>query len=124
MTKTVSLAAGIMLLGSITAGAQSITGTVREAQTGTPLRSMVVAVYTSSGNLQANATTDSNGRYEISLPPGRYRALAYDPTGTYATQFAADAPSFEESPETAITGQQSITVNLTLQRGGTVGGIV
>ncbi|HEY3057214.1 MAG TPA: carboxypeptidase regulatory-like domain-containing protein [Thermoanaerobaculia bacterium] len=111
------------LLGA-SANAQSINGTVREAQTGAPLRSMVVAAYTSAGALQANATTDANGRYDIALPAGRYRVLAYDPTGTFATQFAADAPSFEESPETVIVALQSVTINFALQRGGMVSGIV
>src|SRR6476469_5242729 len=110
----------ILFLGTA-ANAQVLTGIVRDAQTGA-LRSMVVAVYGADGLLKASATTDVNGRYEITLAPGRYRALAYDPADVYATQFSADAPSFEESPESILNSGQTVTVNFSLIRAGTVSG--
>jgi Carboxypeptidase regulatory-like domain len=104
--------------------AQTIAGTVRDAQTGGPLRSMIVAVYASTGALQSNTTTDANGHYDVPVQPGRYRVLSYDPNGTYATQFSNDAPSFEESPESVVAAFQSVTVNFSLVRAGTVSGFV
>src|SRR4051794_28663222 len=88
----------LALLGffAISANAQTISGTVRDAQGSTPLVSMVVSIYTSAGTLQVNTTTDSGGRYQATLSPGGYRVVAFDPTGAYAAQFANDAPSFEE----------------------------
>lgn len=118
------LRAVLIFFFAVTAHGQTVVGTVRDAEGGTPLRSMVVAAYTTAGTLQANVTTDTNGRYELSLPAGRYRVLAYDPAGVYATQFANDAPSFEESPEVVVAGLQSVTIDFRLLRGGSVSGFV
>ncbi len=85
---------------------------------------MVVAAYTTSGVLQANTTTDAIGHYDLTLPAGQYRVLAYDPSGTYATQFANDAPSFEESPLTSVVAGPIVTIDFALRRGGTVSGLV
>jgi 5-hydroxyisourate hydrolase-like protein (transthyretin family) len=114
----------LLLLLPIAANAETISGIVRDAQAGAPLKSMVVAAYTAAGPLQANATTDVNGRYELTVPGGAYRVLAYDPAGTFATQFTNDAPSFEESPQTTASGATPVTVNFALVRGGTVTGFV
>lgn len=114
----------LIILFAAASHAQTISGTVRDPETGAALRSMVVAAYTSTGTLQANVTTDVNGRFDLALPAGGYRVLAYDPAGTYATQFAGDAPSFEESPEIVIAGLQTFTINFSLRRGGTVSGMV
>lgn len=85
---------------------------------------MVVAAYSSSGSLQTNTTTDAAGHYTLPVPSGQYRVLAYDNEGTYATEFANDAPSFEESPLIAVLTEQLVTVNFSLRRGVTVSGSV
>ncbi|HSP13763.1 MAG TPA: carboxypeptidase-like regulatory domain-containing protein [Thermoanaerobaculia bacterium] len=112
----------LFLLLPLAANAETITGTVRDGQSGTSLKSMVVAAYNAAGSLQANATTDVNGRYDVTVPAGSYRVLAYDPAGVYATQFNNDAPSFEESPPTPVSGSAPVTVNFALHRGGNVTG--
>ena len=111
-------------LCAIAAQGQTVSGTVRDANTGSALRSTVVAAYTTSGLLQANTTTDTIGHYELALPAGHYRVLAYDPSGTYATQFTNDASSFEESPLTSVVAGSIVTINFALRPGGTVSGLV
>ncbi len=114
----------VLLFSALAAQAQTISGTIREADNGPLLRSMVVAAYTPAGILQANTTTDTSGQYDLALPVGQYRVLAYDPTGTHATQFANDAPSFEESPLIAVGTGEIVTLNFALRRGFTITGIV
>jgi carboxypeptidase family protein len=114
---------GIVLMLFATASlASSISGKVTDAQTGNPLASMVVAAYTTDGTQQvAAATSDSTGRYSITLPGGSYRVLAYDNNGVYATMFFGDAESFESivpiSPDAS-------NINFTLRLGGRIGGSV
>lgn len=83
---------------------------------------MVVVAYSPAGTLQANTTTDATGRYDMALPSGSYRVLAYDPLGTYATEFANDAPSFEESPQITLTAGQTSTIDFAMARGFRVKG--
>lgn len=103
--------------------ASVVKGAVQDAQTNAPLPSMIVAAYDSSGFLQANATTDTNGRYALNLSDGTYRLLAYDANGTYATTFASDAESFETTPLLSVLADVS-GVDFALRRGGTVMGTV
>lgn len=103
------------------AQAQTVSGTVREVDGG-PLRLMVVAAYTVGGTVEANTTTDNSGRYDLTLPAGQYRLLTYDPTGIYATEFANDAPSFEESPLVALTVNQVVPLNFSVRRGVAISG--
>lgn len=101
--------------------AGAATGTVIDAQSRTPLRSMVVAAYRENGTIQATATTDSGGKYTLSLPAGDYRLLAYDLAGTYATTFAGDAESYETSQPVSF-GVNTVNLDFALQRGGTING--
>jgi Carboxypeptidase regulatory-like domain len=119
-----TLLALVLGFSALAAHGQVITGTVSDAANGSVLRSMVVAAYSASGLPQSNTTTDAAGHYNLPVPTGQYRVLAYDPTGTYATEFANDASSFEESPLTAVQTDQLVTMNFALQRGVTVSGSV
>ena len=114
----------IFAFWAISAYGQTISGTVSESPNGPVLSSMRVAAYNTAGLLQGNTTTNVSGHYDLSLPSGQYRVLAYDPAGTYATTFANDAPSFEESPLTSIATGQAVTMNFALRRGITVTGTV
>lgn len=115
----------LLVVWPLTAGAETtISGLVKSNVTGAPLQSMVAQAYGADGTLQANATTDVNGRYTLSVLPGAYRVLSYDPNGAYATQFNGDAPSFEESQLTIVAADQTAAVNFTLRLGGKVVGNV
>ncbi len=111
-----------VFFGAFAAEAQTIGGRVHASADGSLLPSMVVAAYTTSGVLQANTTTDVNGRYDMALPAGQYRMLAYDPAGKYATEFANDAPSFEESLLIAVAASQAVVLDFALPAGFTVSG--
>lgn len=111
----------VLMLFATVSQASSISGKVTDAQTGNPLASMVVAAYTTNGTLQGSATSDSAGRYSITVPGGSYRVLAYDKSGVYATMFFGDAESFEST--TPISPDAS-NINFALRRGGKIGGSV
>lgn len=117
----IALLAGLF---AVDANAQTVSGTVREADNGPLLRSMVVAAYTPAGILQANTTTNTSGHYDLALPAGQYRVLAYDPTGAHATQFANDAPSYEESPLISVASGVTVPLDFALPKGITVTGTV
>jgi hypothetical protein len=109
----------VLTASALTAG--TISGTVTDAETGASLPSMIVAAYGASGSLQATATTDSAGRYSLSLPAGSFRVLAYDNGLAYATTFAGGAESFESSPP--VSGDLA-NCNFSLIKGGTAIGSV
>jgi hypothetical protein len=106
-----------------TASAINITGTITDASRGTALPSMVAAAYTPTGSLQGTATSDSRGQYVLTLPSGKYRVLAYDLTGTYATEFGGNADSFDTSPIINATADV-IGVNFAMEKAGVITGTV
>lgn len=110
---------------TLAAGAQgaNVSGTVRDAATGSRLQGMVVAAYDASGALRGTATTDATGLYVLSVNPGQYRLLSYDPSGVYATTFDDDAESFETSPLRSIPAGGA-QVNFELVKGGFISGSV
>ena len=116
-----SLIAGIVLTGA--AEAAVVRGTVSSAN-GTRLGSKVVSAYDASGTLRGTASTDAAGTYEVTLPAGRYRLLAYDPAGAFATAFNGGAESFETTPFSELTNAAPLTVNFTLPAGGVISGVV
>lgn len=108
----------VALAGS--AAGVTIKGSISDAIHHTALPSMVVAAYTPAGSLVKTTTSDSQGNYTLTLPAGRYRVLAYDINGAYATEFANNADSFETSP----TYSDNATVTFTMEKAGTVSGTV
>jgi protocatechuate 3,4-dioxygenase beta subunit len=54
----------------------SLEGTVLDAATGKPVANVEV-VFRAGGFGEVSAVSDESGRYATSLPPGRYRVLAY-----------------------------------------------
>lgn len=112
-----------LLLFAVPLSAATISGTVTDAGTHAALPSMTVQAYDASGVLKGSATTDAAGHYSLTLNGGAYHVLAFDPAGTYATNFYADAESFESSA--LLTLSTSLTnINFALVRGGTIAGTV
>ena len=101
----------------------SIKGTITDASRGTGLPSMVAAAYTPTGELQGTATSDATGAYILNLNPGPYRVLAYDPNGTFATEFSSNADSFDTSPTINLTSGV-LGINFGMDRSGTITGSV
>ena len=116
----------LIAVAQVAAGASSVAtikGTITDASRGTALSSMVAAAYTPSGDLQATATSDSTGAYILNLQPGHYRVLAYDPNGSFATEFGGNADSFETSPIINLSTTVS-SINFGMEKAGTVSGTV
>lgn len=112
------------LLAALAAGANAVTikGTITDAAR-RPLAGMVAAAYSPAGFPQATATSDSQGQYVLTVPAGRYRVLAYDNNGTYATEFGEHADSFDTSPVVIVTSNVN-GVDFVMQKAGTVTGTV
>lgn len=108
----------LLLLIAASASAATISGTVTPVAAG-----MVVAAYDASGNFVAQATTDSGGQYALTVTPGSYHLLAYDPSGVYATSFYADADSFETSTLLNVSGDLT-NINFALVKAGFLAGTV
>jgi len=121
-----SLALFCTLVLTLAAGAAPISATISgtvTGDTGQPLGGMSVDVYTSAGVLQLSTSSANNGTYSLTVPNGSYRILAYDPAGTFATSFYADAESFETSA--TLTVSQNLTnINFRLPRAGYAAGHV
>lgn len=118
----------LLIAGAIATGAAgaTISGTVRQLESASPLPSMSVAAYDAAGALRATLVTDAQGRYTMTLGDGTYRLLAYDSNGVYATSFYDDAEFwFDTSHPFAIAGAQAVTpVDFALARGGFIAGLV
>lgn len=112
---------------SVLAGAMDaavVRGTVTAAN-GTRLGDKVVAAYDAAGTLRGSAKTDAAGAYELKpLAAGRYRLLAFDESGAFATAFNGGAESFETTPFSELTEAAPLTVNFVLPAGGVVRGVV
>lgn len=113
--------ASVVLTAAVEAAV--VRGTVT-ATNGTRLGSKVVSAYDPAGTLTGSAKTDSAGTYELTLPAGRYRLLAYDPAREFATAFHGNAESFETTPFSELTNAAPLTVNFTLPAGGVISGVV
>ena len=127
MQKSYSLGkvgATCLLLTALAASAVGVTikGVITDAR-GSALPSMAAAAYTPTGTLQGTATSDSQGQYVLTVPSGRYRVLAYDLTGTYATEFGQNADSFDTSP--IVNAPADVTgVNFSMEKAGVISGTV
>lgn len=104
----------LLCTSAVPALAVAVSGTVRNESGNSRLAGMIVEAYDETGNLQATGTTDATGFYLLNLPAGRYRILAYDKSGQYATSFGGNAESFETSPIVEITAATTIDFNLQL----------
>jgi hypothetical protein len=111
------LAAFLPFLFAAAASAATINGTV------SPAPGMVVAAYDASGNFVVQTTTNSSGQYTLTVNPGSYHLLAYDPAGVYATSYYADADSFETSALLNVSGNLT-NINFALVKAGYLAGTV
>jgi hypothetical protein len=91
--------------------------------TGTVTPGAVVSLYRDD-LLYATAASDSAGKYRTVLPPGTYKVVIFDPSGTYATLFYPGADSFETAPPILLAAGETRTIDATLVRAGTFAGSV
>lgn len=108
----------------------SIAGTVQTSQ-GTPQAGAEVTLYqfslisTPPWQGLRTMTTQSDGRYRFALlPAGVYRIGAVDPQRTYAPTYYPAAPTLATGGDLSVVGNQLANIDITLQPGGTLTGVV
>jgi len=102
-----------------------IAGSVRDANVGALLASMVVAAYNPSGTVRTFTTTNANGAYTLVVPPGSYKAGAFDTNVVYAPQFHSGQPAFAYGTTIPVAaGATVVPIDFALRRGGRVSGRV
>lgn len=85
----------------------AISGTVTETGTGTPLGGIQVRARTLANTFVGATTTAADGTYALHLPPGTYKLVFTDPTGTHIAEWYADKPGFAKA--TAVTHVDATT---------------
>ncbi|HKY21273.1 MAG TPA: carboxypeptidase-like regulatory domain-containing protein [Vicinamibacterales bacterium] len=103
-------------------GTAKISGRVVSADTGTPLRRAHIRLTSPDARINRNATTDSDGRFEIlSLPASRYRL--YVSKAGYVTLEYGQARPFETGKPLDIAAGQSLEkIDFGLPRGSVITG--
>jgi 5-hydroxyisourate hydrolase-like protein (transthyretin family) len=102
-----------------------IAGNVRDADSGAPLGSIVVAAYNASGTVRTFTTTDANGAYTLVVPPGSYKVGAYDANIVYAPRFHSGQPAFAYGTTTTVASGATVApIDFLLRRGGHLSGRV
>ena len=122
-----TLLVGLMVCwaGSLAAQTGFVTGHVRSAVSGTGLPGMVVSAYNVTGQLVQSEVTRSDGSYTLALPAATYKFLAYDPTGTFATDFYRAASSFATSAEVGLAPGATVpSIDFSLPKGFFIAGFV
>jgi len=90
-----------------------------------PAASITVAVYSdATAEVVARTTTGGDGRFALSLPPGRYRVIAYDEQLRYATAFAGAAASFDAIEPLDLAADATASLDFSLRRGVKVSGTI
>jgi 5-hydroxyisourate hydrolase-like protein (transthyretin family) len=105
----------------------SITGTVTDAQAGTPVGGIVVIASQTSGNYTYTTTvTDGSGHYEIDgLTTGSYHVYAESPYSSSSSAGAAYAPrTYLPDPVSVTTGSATPGIDFALARAAHVSGTV
>lgn len=101
-------------------GTAVIRGQVVAADSGVPLRRVIVRAFSPSGN--GMAQTDAEGRFAITeLPAGRYNVSA-SRSGYVGAQFGQKSPNQPGTPIELAEGQTLEKVGFSLVRGGAIVG--
>lgn len=114
----------VTFAGSALGQTAFVSGFVR-AENGAAVPGAVIAAYTLDGAAAPTAVSDASGRYTLSLPAASYRLLAFEPNGTFATEFWRDASSFETSAVVDLApGANLQNVDFRLRAGLVVSGMI
>lgn len=101
-----------------------ITGGVTDAATGLPLNGITVYAYTAAGALVTKTTTNANGSFAFSLPPGSYRIVAADPSRHFATGFGGNTNAFSTSTVINLSAAGQGGAQISLAPAATIAGRV
>lgn len=103
-------------------GTAVLRGTVVAMDTGTPLRRVQVRAMTNDGQDNRAATTDDQGRFELTeLRGGRYTITA-NKAGYVALQYGQRRPGERGAPVELNAGQTIDKIVMALPRGGVIAG--
>lgn len=107
---------------SMPTGTARITGRILAADTGTPIRRAQINISSRDAGFNRNATTDSEGRYELTgLPAGRYR-LVVSKAGFVALEYGQVRPFEGGKPLDIVSGQALEKIDFSLPRGSAITG--
>jgi hypothetical protein len=103
-------------------------GTIRGSVTnssGNPVGVAVVEIYNLSGTRRTFAAVDSAGHFSIVVPPGDYKAVAYDPRGILATQFHQRVRAFSDAAVIHVDARDTVSgVSFRLAQTASIDGTV
>jgi hypothetical protein len=113
----------------------ALSGTVTRAATGDPIESMLVGVWSDTGQKQGFAHTDATGSWSFGwLPTGSYTAVASSPFLPYVGELYEDTPCPGGTPDGCVAGDgdaiavasgSTVTgVYFELEDAGTISGLV
>lgn len=103
-------------------GTARITGRVVSSETGTPIRRAQIRITSRDARINRDATTDSDGRFEILLlPASRYR-LHVSKAGYVALEYGQARPFEAGKPLDISTGQSLEKIDFSLPRGSVITG--
>jgi hypothetical protein len=114
VTVNAALAGAGTISGTVTGGAGNLTG-------------IKVHAYKQDGAnwIWTKAASTSSGAYTLSgLVVGTYRLWFQDATGTWASEYHTNMPSFELATGVAVTAGGTTTINADLAGAGTISGTV
>lgn len=100
------------------------TGVVRDVSNGALLAGTTVAAFNGDGTIRAFAVTGAAGAHTLVVPPGLYRAGAWDSSLNYLRRFYPAEVLFGSAPEWNVSAAQTMTLDFALPRGAVVTGIV
>jgi hypothetical protein len=104
--------------------AARIAGSVKSSS-GALSGNIIVEAYNLDGSRRASTRAAANGSYQLTLPPGTYKLIAFDEAGKYVAQFYAQQPTFAQATTVAaVAGQTTGGIDITLQPGVKVSGVV
>lgn len=117
--------------GQITTGidfslshAGHFTGTVTDATSGMALAGITVAAYDENLTQISSAVSTNSGQYNLVVPAGTFRLVAWDAAHVYANSFDGGVSNFELTAPRSITADSSQPVSFAMRRGVILGGRV
>ena len=110
---------------STTPGAQTLSGTVREAGSDTPLGGVfVVALRASDFANAGGAVTDASGQYSFNVAAGDYKLAFVDSTGGHNMEWHDNQPNTGLAAATSVTAPAVTDAALDATTGTLTGGVL
>lgn len=122
-SSTITLGAGTTTLDLQLAHNPEVSGTVTGSGSG-PLAGIVVLAVAADRSVVASTTTAADGTYTFVVPVGPTRLRFFDPSGTWALQYAGPAGPFDEATVLDAVAEGHHTVDMAMVAGAGLSGQV